>query len=114
MDLINTNSELHEIENELAKLHEKRIDAGKSLAELIEKRIMKENNVHKIENEIAKQKAQNDETFHSMVFFFIFWKFYRFQTNFCIFFSFFFNSLKDLAEIFILINHFVYICCPFI
>uniref|UniRef100_A0AAF5PVW8 Intraflagellar transport protein 74-like protein n=2 Tax=Wuchereria bancrofti TaxID=6293 RepID=A0AAF5PVW8_WUCBA len=66
VDLINTNSELHEIENELAKLHKQRNDAEKNLAELVENRRMKEDEIRMIENEIEEQKAQNNAKFHSM------------------------------------------------
>ncbi|VDM21471.1 unnamed protein product [Wuchereria bancrofti] len=64
--MINTNSELHEIENELAKLHKQRNDAEKNLAELVENRRMKEDEIRMIENEIEEQKAQNNAKFHSM------------------------------------------------
>uniref|UniRef100_A0A8R1XQY6 Intraflagellar transport protein 74 homolog n=1 Tax=Onchocerca volvulus TaxID=6282 RepID=A0A8R1XQY6_ONCVO len=66
VDLINTNSGLHEIEDELAKLHEKRSDAEKNLAELVEDRRMKEEDIRKVENEIEEQKARNNAIFHSM------------------------------------------------
>lgn len=68
MDLINTNSELHEIENELAKLHEQCSDAEKSLVELAENRHMQEEDIRKIESEIEEQKARNNAKFHSMVY----------------------------------------------
>lgn len=67
VDLINTNSELHEIQDELAKLHEQRNDAEKRLAELAEERRMKEESIRKIENDIEEQKARNNVKFHSMV-----------------------------------------------
>ncbi|KAM3715896.1 Intraflagellar transport protein [Dirofilaria immitis] len=66
VDLINTNSELYEIEDELSKLYEQRNDAEKSLAELVKDRHMKEENIRKIENEIEEQKARNNAIFHSM------------------------------------------------
>ncbi|EFO20568.2 hypothetical protein LOAG_07923 [Loa loa] len=66
MDLINTNSELDEIENELAKLHEQRCDAEKSLTELVEERRAKEDEIRKIENEIEEQKTRNNAKFHSV------------------------------------------------
>ncbi|MCP9257471.1 hypothetical protein DINM_000825 [Dirofilaria immitis] len=67
VDLINTNSELYEIEDELSKLYEQRNDAEKSLAELVKDRHMKEENIRKIENEIEEQKARNNAIFHSMM-----------------------------------------------
>uniref|UniRef100_A0A0N4TW66 Intraflagellar transport protein 74 homolog n=1 Tax=Brugia pahangi TaxID=6280 RepID=A0A0N4TW66_BRUPA len=66
MDLINTNSELHEIENELSKLHKQRNNAEKNLADLVENRRMKEDEIRLIENKIEEQKAQNNAKFHSM------------------------------------------------
>ncbi|VIO93015.1 Uncharacterized protein BM_BM8451 [Brugia malayi] len=66
MDLTNTNSELHEIENELSKLHKQRNDAEKNLADLVENRRMKEDEIRLIENKIEEQKAQNNAKFHSM------------------------------------------------
>ncbi|VBB33161.1 unnamed protein product [Acanthocheilonema viteae] len=65
VDLINTNSELHEVEDELAKLHEERNDAERSLAELVEDRRMKEEDIRKVENEIEEQKARNNAKFYS-------------------------------------------------
>lgn len=67
-DLINANSELQEIEDELAKLHEQRSGAEKSLAELVEERQVKEEEIRKVESEIEQTKARNNAKFHSMVF----------------------------------------------
>ncbi|CAG9538814.1 unnamed protein product [Cercopithifilaria johnstoni] len=66
VDLINTNSELHEVEDELAELYEHRSDAERSLAELVEDRHMKDEDICKVENEIEEQKARNNAKFHSM------------------------------------------------
>uniref|UniRef100_A0A0R3S517 Intraflagellar transport protein 74 homolog n=1 Tax=Elaeophora elaphi TaxID=1147741 RepID=A0A0R3S517_9BILA len=66
VDLINTNSEMYEIEDELVKLHEQRSDAEMKLAELVEDRCMKEEKIRNVENEIEEQKARNNAKFHSM------------------------------------------------
>ncbi|VDK72624.1 unnamed protein product [Litomosoides sigmodontis] len=65
-DLINTNSELQEIENELAKLHKQRSGAEESLAELAEERQVREEQIRKVEDEIEEEKARNNAKFHSM------------------------------------------------
>uniref|UniRef100_A0A915PS44 Uncharacterized protein n=1 Tax=Setaria digitata TaxID=48799 RepID=A0A915PS44_9BILA len=66
MDLMNTNSDLNEIDDELAKLRKERNHAEESLAELANDRQMKEEAIRNLENEIEQQKAENNAIFHSL------------------------------------------------
>lgn len=69
VDLMNTNSELREIEDELSELREQNTAAEKGLNELFEDRRSKEEAIRELEKEIEEEKARNIAAVHSMVVF---------------------------------------------
>lgn len=66
VDLMNTNSELDEMNKELNELQEQNVIVEKSLNELFEDRRLKEEAIQNLEKEIEEQKTKNGAFIHSI------------------------------------------------
>ncbi|VDM99142.1 unnamed protein product [Thelazia callipaeda] len=68
VDMMNTNSDLREINDELSKLQGEKVLAEESLNKIVEDRRIKEERIKEIEDEIEQQKVYNNNVLNSVMY----------------------------------------------